>query len=499
MTVTEQEQYAILESVRVRPDKGNWGVVALFGVFSLFPLALFLSPRGMTIGQIWVPIGGWEMMTLVPALLLGVWQARAVVVANDEGLRWRGMGGWREAHWSDVTDYYEKVVAKAKPILIIETKAGQVRLGRNLWPEAPELRALVARQATTAKAQEWGVLGTRPDVDWPRVFDYNTMDNRFLSILLPVSVVLVVGYLLWIVSPGAVRTAAGLGWGWGLATFAIGGFGILPFGLFLAVFFRLQRATRRRKNQRLTLTRDGVLYEDQQDKVEAPWRDISDLYFARGKELSYHCVVVSRQGTFNFSPHIKDSAVLRRAFSTFATALPEAKWRTTESDVLGAETSRWASRCEGVGRRIYPYRTRTNRALLFLPTIFGLAPMLSVLLTQWTGGVVKGNPGFAYGITLLLGIPALLGWWRYWMAGIETDDMGITQRTLFGSRFLAWDKVEDYGKRGSDIFVFGVVQGAKTHVWFWLLIADVEELKAEIVRRARNSRNQTWDKDAEDE
>ena len=79
-----------------------------------------------------------------------------------------------------------------------------------------------------------------------------------------------------------------------------------------------------------------------------------------------------------------------------------------------------------------------------------------------------------------------------WRA-IQVDASGITQRAIFGPRRLRWEQVERFYISGGDAFKFGNVVGAGTRIRFWIGIADLEELKAEIARRAVNSRNRTWD------
>ena len=44
---------------------------------------------------------------------------------------------------------------------------------------------MIVQKAMGARAQEWGLLGMRPEADWPRVFDYHTNDNRFTATILP--------------------------------------------------------------------------------------------------------------------------------------------------------------------------------------------------------------------------------------------------------------------------------------------------------------------------
>ena len=81
----------------------------------------------------------------------------------------------------------------------------------------------------------------------------------------------------------------------------------------------------------------------------------------------------------------------------------------------------------------------------------------------------------------------------YDTAWIKTDSLGITQHTLGVCRFLRWEQVERFHMSGDALFKFGNVVGAGTRIRFWIGIADLEELKAEIARRAVNSRNRTWD------
>ena len=479
--------------VILRPDKGNWGTITFFALVGIAPLLLlFIAPIPMTTTS-WILVSLLVGMFLIPAVLFAFWQAKAVVIADETGLRWRGFGDWRTANWAEVSDYYDQLLAAPKPRLTVETNAGRLRLNSGLWTATPALREVIGQKAIQAKAKEWGLLGMRPEADWPRVFHYDTSDNRFQRVVL-VTLVLVAGFLIWEILPGASRTAATMGLGWGLATIAVGGFGILPIGLYLAIFLRLQSATRRRKHQRITLTQAGVLYTDEHGSIKAPWRDITDLNIARGQELSSHYVVTAKQGTFDFSPSIKESAILRRAFPRFATALPEEKWNSTESDILGSLSSRWTSRCEGVGKRIYHYRTRTNRALLWFPTVLVLVfPLMYGV--QSALGLATGSIGGLIGYGNL----ALWAWWRYSTASIQTDTEGITQRTLFGTKHLAWPEIIDYYQSGDDVFKFGILRGTSTRLWFWIGIADVESLKSEIARQAVNSLHHTWNTDTVNE
>ena len=161
--------------------------------------------------------------------------------------------------------------------------------------------------------------------------------------------------------------------------------------------------------------------------------------------------VVTTQGTFGFLASISEFKIICLALATHARSLSEAKWRSEETDVLGGTASLWTSHCEGVGKRIYHYRTRTNRSLLSLALFFSVMPTLSILIQQWSGFAAKSSIFSACGFALVLGLPVLLGIWRYSTAKIETDSEGITQWALGGARHLAWDEVEDYYQSGNRI------------------------------------------------
>ena len=494
MTIT-QEPAIDAPAVRLRPDKSNWGVIIFFAAIGIVPFLLFLAGSQPKAMADLVLMGVSEGMFLIPAVLFGIWQAKAVVVADEYGLKWRGMGRWHTAKWSDVTDYYERVLPKGKIGFTIETTSGKLNISPNFWSISPELKNIITQKANKARATRWEIMGLHSEVDWPRIFSYNTKDNRTNGIILYASVFVLIGLLLWVAVPGVIKAFHAQGGSWALATLGIFCFGMLPTPLLVIVVFRMRRsAMRGRSGQQITLRQEGVLYKDEARRVEAHWGDITDLFLTRGKEMTYRYVVVTTQGTFDFSPTIKDCAILSRALTAHATALPDAKWRNTETDTLGGISSRWTSGCEGVGKRVYHYRTRTIRAVLWFPTVMALG----VAVMHWglplLGLAAPGTTGL-----FLYGALAAWGWWRYLCGAIETDTEGITQRTLFGTRHLAWEDVTDIRTSGDAPFLFGVVNGKKAHLQFWMGITDVADLKSEIARQAVNSAHRDWGKIVLDE
>ena len=489
------------ETVHLYPSKGNWGIIALFSIIGFAPLLLYfakLLPTTVS-GQVLTFL--YAAVFLAPCGLFGYWQIRAIVIADDTGLRWRGLGRWRTANWNEITDYYEQFRPKAKTIFTIVTKSAKLNINPALWIKPAEIKKIIASKALNAQVRDWDFLGTRSNLDWPRTFTYNTNDNRFVGYALPGMLAVCFGLYAWNLSGAVFRAQSSLGLGWAVATIGISLFGILPLVLMSSLILRMRSSTARRSHQHITLNIAGLIFDSVGCRIESRWEDIKDLRIRKLgiRELAPSYSVVTTQGTFDFSPSISEFQILCSALATHAVGMPEKKWHSEETDVLGGTATLWSSRCEGIGKRIYHYRTRTNRSLLSLALFFAVMPILSILIQQWAGIGIKGSPTFAFGLSLFCGIPVLLGIWRYSKAKIEIDTEGITQQTLLGSRYLAWAEIEDYYQSGDDIFKFGIIKCKDVKLWFWAGIANAEDLKSEIQRQAINSLNRTWDRDSQDE
>ncbi|MBV9848401.1 MAG: hypothetical protein JO250_01820, partial [Armatimonadetes bacterium] len=467
--------------VRYRPDQSNWVVVLLFGIFGLAPTLCFWLTPSRPADRVMMSLLGAGFV--IPALLLAIWLLRAQIIATEDGLRWRGLGGWRFAGWAQVTDYYDKLLPKKGLTAIIETGGRKLQISQSFWKDNPEFRALVVQNATQARAGGWGVWGTRPELDWPRVFGYKSRDNWSIAFVFRFLWVLAL-ILAATLIPKIVNTFTTLGWKWGLASIGALLLGLGPMFLYLSLFQTTSADMRRRWKQRITISAGGLTYEGDGTKFQVPWDEIMDYSIAprRGFNLASTYAVVTKRGSFDFSGAISEVGILTRLIADNATAAGAETWRSQGDDVLGGKASRWTSGCEGVGERVYHYRTRTNRALLWFLSFFSALIPVSVVIHKWVGMGAKDDPVFVAIMTTLMGGSTLWAIWRYYTASIQTDGVGITQHTIWGRRFLCWDQIERYYKSGGDAAVFGNVVGAGTRIRFWMEIADVEELKDEITR-----------------
>ena len=196
-----------IENAYLRPSKNNWGVIALLCVIGSVPLLLSCTkilPVNIT-GQ--VLLGLYAAVILVPCALFGYWQKRAVVVADDTGLTWRGLGKWHTANWSEITDYYEQLRPKANTTITIVTESAKLNIKSDIWGKAAEFKKAIANKALNAQVRKWGFLGARSEVDWPRTFHYNTTDNRFAIYAMPGLIAVCFGLYAWNIAGGGLPDA----------------------------------------------------------------------------------------------------------------------------------------------------------------------------------------------------------------------------------------------------------------------------------------------------
>jgi hypothetical protein len=279
----------------------------------------------------------------------------------------------------------------------------------------------------------------------------------------------------------------GVWWGVGWVLLWLGYALSLPL-LLILVHGQIFRAAKRRRTQRITATSDGICFEDSRRRSIAAWRDVTDYYIEQDR-IGCRFVVETVAGSFDFLHTLQDSLVLREIIQRHATNAPASKWQTrseASQEVLGGEAARWTGGVARVGQRIFHFRTRTNRALMWFPTalllIFLLLPLISA----------EHRRPDTMNMAFITGLLTLWGWWRFLKAGVIIDETGITQQNAFGRRFLAWHDITEYSQVGGDMLQFVRLRGEKTRLLIWFGIADCEALKSEIQRRAVNSRIREW-------
>lgn len=335
--------------VSLRPSRAVSFQVGHFAFPGIFIVVAALIPplRGKATPAVML---GFAAFFLLPALFYAFYKLRARLVADETGLRWRTWGGWKSAAWAGVRDFYDlppksgekKAWDKTGDLMTIETVVGAITLNRR-WPECDALRQIIQERAQQAKAKSWGVRGLRQDADDRRVFAYNRRDfwKTLLiggGILLPYS-----GYgLWWILHPKGRSFGTMLTEGWtpgdfwfslfatAFIVFLVFGFIILvgfPALLYLSAIPALLE-TRRRWNERITTSREGIAFDDGRRHVSAKWEQVTGYFIGPSSESKSRLlgfiawsssrlekwrwvfVVETEAGRFEYAPIIENSEEL---------------------------------------------------------------------------------------------------------------------------------------------------------------------------------------------
>jgi hypothetical protein len=436
---------------------------------------------------------------LLMVAVLAAWQTRARIVADAGGLRWRLFGGWKSARWEEVWDFYDRLPSQAQGQrslfwAVIKTAAGGVRFS-NDWTDAIALREQVARLATNAAMQQWDLLGSRPCDLWPRVFRYDTWQNIWTPRVLLKLALTALGYLLTPPLQQAMSQAGQVGWGVTLAGLGVYVLLIASMGAFFLMPLAQYRAAGRRKAERITADLNGIVFEDGARRVEAAWADVTGYGIGPGPgAFAVRYVVETRQGDFDFLATLSDATLLQAIIRRYAEDAGDKEWRArVDPEVLGGEAARWSGGRVGVGARVYHYRKRANRAVLWAPLVFGLTcGFLS--WAAWQGLLPGAQAAGLVCVAVGCGLVFLGGWYAYRVRRMETDEDGLTWITPLGRRRLAWGQVEDYWLIGE--YNNGIVQGRGERLGFSRGIVGYEELKEEIARLATECGGKAWERRA---
>jgi hypothetical protein len=481
-----------MTTVRCRPGPTGWLLLLLSGSIGVLPLLSdgFGSRPMPEAERVVIRILAGAVLLL--ALVAAGWIAASEVQADERGLRWRGLSGRGFAVWHDVTDYYEALPAADRRAqgntLVIETGAGSLRLREAFWEGTDGLRQALRERASNARTTAWLLHGTRAVDDWPRTFVYRRDGNFWIGGASAAGLVGLGLYLIGTTGLKGWRLAAELGWAYGLA---LGGLGALVGTTVAALGLAAGASTReelRRRDECIEVDPAQITFRQDGRAVRVPWSDVRAFYQTHlpgWAALPARYVVETRSGAFDFTTGISDVWLLKEIVKRNATSARAREWGC-RGDELATETARYADApAHGADRRVYHYRNRTNRALLWLSG--GFAAMSALSAALYASGMREGE-GLIPSLIVSASLAALTAWfaWRYYRAGVLTDDRGITQHTPFGKRRLGWDEVETYLREGSEPLRFGRLRGRAGEIRFWTGIEGLEDLEAEITRHLEN-------------
>ena len=478
----------------MRLNAGLWvviGIWATVGIGCNVALAVQMNapqaaPRGLTLLEASVMLA---LVFHLPALVAAWLMLRLRIVAGERGLEFRGAFATRFTAWRDLEDYELRASPQvATSRLTWICAGGKWRQISQFYAPLQALRARIQTEARWSRTQLWQFNIERDDaLKEPKTYAYRdpTGGKMFgwVAVGLSLCVVLVSdGFGLWATTPG-FRGDALEKWG-RIATI------FLPLLLAHYAIFR----TRKRQNAPpIRADQNGLSLVDAPTPTHIAWDEITDygIEDPKGAVTMPQYVVEGTGKRLFFQREITDFGELQALICALAINASSCEWlhrESTDKDILGGEPSLWPGGVAGVGRKIYHYRTRTLRALLFLGSSIVLICVVP-LIVAFTSGNYANRLGDQIGVTLsmaIIGFVTGLGWLAFWRASIQTDENGVLHRNIWGERFLPWDEIEAFTFNG----YFYALKGARATIRYGLVAAE-QSLRAEIEARTGLKMNRT--------
>ncbi|MEO7719345.1 MAG: hypothetical protein ABIY70_24350 [Capsulimonas sp.] len=437
--------------VACQPSRSVWTIVTLLSLFGA--ALLFLAVDAMSTNPPHPhPLAESIVFALMSALcfigafLLTCWLLRARIEETENGLRWRGLGGWKSCEWDDVRDYYLVENRTSGSIHVVQTTIGRLRFSRSYYQAVLPIADVITKRAMHAHARAWEPLGCRSGDIAPRRFFYSRWKLQGMMALF-ISMGLVI---LVLCPPTAIYNflstwqTIGLSWAMGsivaYVIFII--FTFAPLSLVISVLWR----SLKNAHQEIETDARGIVFRDGDYQVNAAWDEITHFRVkleALPDLFSGQFDVHTDHGDFSFSQYISEYASLCHVIQHWAPEKANDRTKSDTADVLGGNQLFRMEGRAGKGERVYHYRTRTMRAFLALSVVLTLMPPVSIAAH---GGVnsAKDDPIFVAALTLALAVFDLWLLRHYQNTRVVVSDSGLTYYSLWGSYHLPWAEISSY-------------------------------------------------------
>jgi hypothetical protein len=368
-----------------------------------------------------------------------------------------------------------------------------------------ELQQMIQLKAVASRANNWQLFGTRIFDEWPRVFRYKDTNPIWLWLFAFGTTFLV---LVLMVGEPLLRG----GWDKIGTNFAAMFFGLSPLmsvalGLillfmcaaqpFLVVAILLPKIKISRAYLQHSVAADlrGLVFQTPQDHTLVTWDRVLDYYLEPvpgALQSADRCVVVTARGEYSFLSTIFDDFILREIIKTYAINAQSKEWTYKpgrDRDNLKTPVQFQPT----VGTKVFHFRTRTVRAMLWLLTSFTtLLPVATAARYYVAGMAIKSTHSMALSIicNVVLLVAVFLIWTCYLKTHIILSENGIAMHGLRKSRFIAWSNIESYVV-SSDKYVLTIKSdGQKIRIL--QMFTDIADFKNEVQNRAINSANRDW-------
>lgn len=482
-----------MDTIRCRIKRYEWWTVP--GCFFLGGLMLFASVQGgKEQPDVFWPM--WIMSSLMSlACCIGAfWVTRSLlyqeIIADETGLRWRNpFGPWKSARWDEISDFY---LEKWKRTPTVETPQGKIKIIPELTGKEG-LMALIAERSANAPSREWEMEKLRAHHKYVKRLDYWTNSQKWTAPLI-FGTLIVCGVLLFgldYFSPkSAIPTqpiASSRPLDWLSLLMALVGFGpVAALFMFIApLMWRDRNFASRHRAEHLEISPRGLAWQNGGNRIEANWDEVRAItpMPLQGFKRDYR--VETANGDFTVHKELESIALWLQLARQFAPHLAPSP-SLTDPD-LGGEAATWSGGEIGVGARIFHFRTRDTRLILWSATAFGLIlPLLPMLmhLLQTPDDEISPFPWKIFAAALIFVVSVLIyGWICFARAAIRADESGLEWRAPLGkTRRANWGEIESFGHDENGYFL--IASGKRRRLFWPLAPVRLQDLLQLIAARA---------------
>lgn len=405
----------------------------------------------------------------VAALGLLLYLTRHRVIADENGLRWRGaFSGWKNVRWDEVSDF--TLVRFKSGSHVVETLLGQLTFDRSDTC-VEELAQFIAARATKAPYREWLLPYERENARFELVFTTPLVSGRALLLAWAPITLTILGLLMWLTPRDFAlwqSTRETAGWAQAmwvyLAPLALGAacLSLIP----TVILAHIISARWLHQIERVIATERGLQLEKSGETLQIAWSELRAVHLFELRTFNTRARFETARGNRELGWRTS----LRPIIESYAPAVPI----VNESDA--APPIQLAS-----GAQFYSFRTAGLRLMLrtfaAMTMLYVFTPPLMML-----GVAPEDAPRDDARFFWILAVPfaAFCGWqWRlYQRGGLVLSEIGIEVRGAWRDRFYRWDEIEE---RDDKLMIRGSERPIK--LWSWTPPVRSDEVRAEIKRR----------------
>lgn len=484
------EDKDVIAPVVCTPDPTGRVLVTLCGIVSLVFVAIAIHTPPRSAGD-WVAFGSLLTFFLVLGVGVTIHERVCRIVADEDGLSWRGVRGERRAAWSEVSDYYDHQFGSSNGRYfeaVVIVGGARLRFDKS-WRNSGGIKAAIVLNAKDAKADRWELLGARTNVDRPQVFGYSgiTGNGRLLMIivanLIALNELYDTPYHAYVksiarfhhVEPYTIAMLAMHVSLWVMMLVTLNAMLLSGYTEFL-----------KRKKETITFDRETLTFSDGVSALTARWDEVTDYYWTSSPSDMIKMPIIGRietpGGPICFLRDMDKGTRLARIVELYASKARQHEWRIEDSWQSLEPAAPATDHQRGIKR--FGYRNRFVRFFAVMATLLIAAPILIYLLHH----IVSLPSGkFGAGIAVVPFVLACYLWSVFNRSAVVVDDDSIIKISPLGQRRIGWDNVRYVCLYGAQSPIRGLVKSDHCTIIITESVTNVADLLIEIERRSLNA------------